>query len=41
MKLNYLKIKNFVRIYKQIELRDNLVFMRARKKQFMIISQAN
>jgi hypothetical protein len=41
MKLNYLRIKNLVKIYKQIEMRDGLVFMRARKKPFVIVSQVN
>ena len=40
MKLNYLRIKHLVRMYKQIELRDGLVFMRARKKPLVIISNA-
>jgi hypothetical protein len=38
MKLNYLRIKHLVKIYKQIEFRDNMVFMRARKKPLIIIS---
>ena len=41
MKFNYFKIKNLVKIYKQIEMRNGLIFMRARKKPFMIISQAD
>jgi hypothetical protein len=39
MKFNYLRIKHLVKVYKQIEFKNNLVFMRAKKKPFVIISQ--
>lgn len=40
MKLNYFKVKNLVKIHKQIELRGGCTFMRAKKRPLIIISHS-
>jgi|GEM_PF-1600978 len=41
MKFDYFKVKNLVRIHKQIELKDGLIFMRAKKRPLFFISGVN
>jgi hypothetical protein len=39
MKFNYFKIKNLVKIHKQIEIKDGLTYMRAKKRPLLLVSQ--
>ena len=39
MKLNFFKIKNGVVRHKQIERRDNLLFMRIKKRPAVIVTK--